>query len=174
MKKRPPRLYLYNKKMKVTVCQLTNESQQFERDWDALVQHCQHNKSELVLLPEMPFHPWIANQPTVNNLEKEAAAHAHDRWMPRLEVLGNAMVAYTRPVVDGQKFYNSAFVWTKEIGHQKVHSKYFFPEEEGFYEQTWFDREPKNFELLEINGLKVGFLLCTEIWFTQYARKYGL
>ena len=55
-----------------------------------------------------------------------------------------------------------------------MHTKHFFPEEEGFYEETWFDREPEHFGIIEVRGVKIGFLLCTEIWFTQYARKYGL
>ena len=160
--------------MKVTVCQLSNSPEQLEKEWEELVVHCDLNKSELILLPEMPFYPWIANQPTINKDEKLKAVQAHDKWLPRLEKLGDAIVAYSRPIMEHEKFYNTAFIWTKEKGHQKARSKYLFPEEEGFYENTWFDREPKQFELLEVKGLKFGFLLCTEIWFTQYTRQYGL
>ena len=160
--------------MKVTVCQLSNDSKQFEKEWEELVSHCKRNKSELLLLPEMPFYPWIANQPTINNSKKIDAVQAHETWLERMEEIDNIIVAYTKPVIREENFYNTAFIWTKEAGHQKAHTKYFFPEEAGFYEETWFDREPQNFELIEINGLRIGFLLCTEIWFTQYTRKYGL
>ena len=160
--------------MKVTVCELSNDLQQFEKDWKQLVTHCKLNKSELVLLPEMPFYPWIANQTSINNAVKEEAAHVHEKWLARIEELGDAIVAYSKPRIAGDKFYNSAYIWTKAAGHQKVHTKYFFPEEQGFYEDTWFDREPMHFELIEVNGLKIGVLLCTEIWFTQFTRKYAL
>lgn len=160
--------------MKVTVCQLNNEPKAFEKDWEALVAHCQLHKTELVLLPEMPFHPWIANQRVANNSKKREAVQAHEKWLQRIEEFGDAIVAYSKPQLVEDKFYNTAYVWSKKTGHQKVHTKYFFPEEEGFYEETWFDRAPKHFELIEINGLKIGFLLCTEIWFSAYARKYGL
>ena len=160
--------------MKVTVCELNNDIQQFEKDWEQLVAHCQLNKSELVLLSEMPFYSWIANRPSVDDSLKIKAERAHEEWLGRIEELGAAIVAYTKPWTKGNKFYNSAYVWTKETGHQKVHTKHFFPEEEGFYEDTWFEREPMDFELIEVNGLKIGFLLCTEIWFTQYTRKYAL
>ena len=53
--------------MKVTVCELNDTTQDFEKDWEELVEHCSLNKSELVLLPEMPFYPWIANQITVDD-----------------------------------------------------------------------------------------------------------
>lgn len=160
--------------MKVTVCELSNDIRQFEKEWEQLVAHCKQHKSEMVLLPEMPFYTWIANQPTINHAHKIKAVEAHKNWLPRMEELGKAIVAYSKPVIKGDKFYNTAYLWSKKTGHQKVHTKHFFPEEAGFYEGTWFDRAPKNFEIIEIKGLKIGFLLCTEIWFTQYTRKYGL
>lgn len=160
--------------MKVTVCELSNDLYQFEKDWEQLVSHCKLHKSEFILLPEMPFYSWIANKPSVNDLQKTKSVKAHEKWLQRIEELGDAIVAYSKPIINGDKFYNTAYIWTKKTGHQKVRSKYLFPEEEGFYEDTWFDRESKTFELIEINGLKIGFLLCTEIWFTQYTRKYGL
>jgi len=159
--------------MKITVCELSNDPSRFEIEWEGLISHSKLNKSELVLLPEMPFYSWIADQPIINHALRVKAVQAHEDWLPRIEEFGDAIVAYSKPSFAGDKFFNTAYVWTKKNGHQKVHTKYFFPEEEGFYEETWFDREPKNFELIEINGLKIGFLLCTEIWFTQYTRKYG-
>ena len=160
--------------MKVTVCELNNDIKQFQEDWEQLVLHCKEHKSELILLPEMPFYPWIANQPAINHSKKIEAVRAHDTWLPRMEEFNDAIVAYSKPSIVEDKFYNIAYIWTKETGHQKVHTKHFFPEEEGFYEETWFDREARGFELIEINGLKIGFLICSEIWFLQYARVYGL
>jgi len=160
--------------MKVTVCQLSNDPKQLTNEWQQLIVHCKQNKTELLLLPEMPFYPWIAYKPQVDDAQKIAAEKAHSIWLERIEELGDVAVAYTKPVIDEDKFYNTAFIWTKEAGHQKAHTKYYFPEESGFYEDTWFDREPKNFELIEVKGLRIGFLLCTELWFTEYTRQYGL
>ena len=160
--------------MKVTVCQLNNDIVQLKKDWEELVSHCHLNNSELILLPEMPFYPWIANQPTISESKKSNAIKSHEEWIKRFDELGDAIVAYSKPEINQGKFLNTAYIWTKKNGHKKVHTKHFFPEEEGFYEETWFDRESKNFEIIEINGVKIGFLLCTEIWFTQYTRKYGL
>jgi len=160
--------------MKVTVCQLNNESSQFEKDWEELVMHCNSTKSDLVLLPEMPFYPWIANQTSIDESKKNDAIKAHENWIKKFDEFEDIVVAYSKPEYKQEKFFNTAYVWSKKTGHIKGHTKHFFPEEEGFYERTWFDREPKKFELVEINGLKIGFLLCTEIWFTQYTRKYGL
>ncbi len=159
--------------MKLTVCELSDNPKQLEKDWEKLGAHCHSHATDLLLLPEMPFYPWLAHQPTVDHAQKIEAEKAHEDWIKRFEELGDVIVAYSKPWNKGERFYNSAFVWSQGTGHQKVHTKYFFPEEEDFYEDTWFDREPLNFELVEIAGIKIGFLLCTEIWFTQYARKYG-
>ena len=160
--------------MKVTVCQLHNEPSQLEKDWDNLVIHCRSNKSDLILLPEMPFYPWIANKTDIDTSRKQDAIHAHAAWIKRFDEFDDAVVVYSKPEFHQGKFLNTAYLWSKKTGHLRVHTKYFFPEEEEFYEATWFDRAPKEFELIEINGLKIGVLLCTEIWFTQYTRKYGL
>src|SRR6185312_6473618 len=50
----------------------------------------------------------------------------------------------------------------------------FFPEEPHFWEETWYDADKdKTFEALDLGGVKIGVLLCTEMWFTQLARQYG-
>jgi len=43
--------------MKVTVCELRNDPEGLDQDWTALVAHVKSEKSDLVLLPEMPFYP---------------------------------------------------------------------------------------------------------------------
>lgn len=69
--------------MKVTVCQLSNDIKKFENEWEKLVSHCKLNKSEILLLPEMPFYSWIANQPVINNYKKTEAIKAHKKWLQR-------------------------------------------------------------------------------------------
>ena len=56
--------------------------------------------------------------------------------------------------------------------YQPVHQKQFFPQEPGFFEETWFDAERSGFEVVEYNGVRVGVLLCTELMFTEWARHY--
>lgn len=159
--------------MRVTVCQLDNDISKLEHDWNQMVDHCKKNDSELVLLPEMPFYSWIANRPAVDPAKRLEAVKAHEKWLERIDEFEDAIVAYSEPLIVGDDFFNSAYLWTKETGHLKAHTKHFFPEEEGFYEETWFSREDGSFDSIEVRGLKFGFVLCTEIWFTEYSRKYG-
>jgi N-carbamoylputrescine amidase len=54
-----------------------------------------------------------------------------------------------------------------------VHEKYYLPDEEGFWEATWYRRGPGDFSVCRVGGLVLGFLICTELWFTRHAREYA-
>jgi len=159
--------------MKVTVCQLPNEPDALEDAWSQLVQHVKVNHSEFVLLPEMPFHPWLAHTREVNAAQWEQAVRAHEAWLSRLEELAPASVAGTRPVVLDGKRLNAAFVWELGQGSKIVHTKYYLPDEPDFWEASWYERGDGDFSLADTGRGKVGFLICTEIWFNFRAREYG-
>jgi len=58
--------------------------------------------SDLVVLPEMPFGPWLAARDP--DAADRAAARkqtvaSHDRWLGRLDEFGDAAVVGSRPVV---------------------------------------------------------------------------
>jgi N-carbamoylputrescine amidase len=64
-------------------------------------------------------------------------------------------------------------VWTKEGGFQGVHTKQFFPNEEGYYEARWFEPGGRHFHVVPAGPVEVGFLICTEVMFNEHARHYG-
>jgi N-carbamoylputrescine amidase len=160
--------------MKVTVCEMSDNEDNFIVDWNELTIHLDQNKPDLLLLPEMPFCKWIASEKKVTNESKRVSVDKHEKWLTKIEQLNAKNIVYSKPVIAGDKFFNTAFVFDKDKGHLKIHTKSFFPEERFFWEETWFDHEDvTSFEVLEVNGVKLGVLLCTEMWFTQYARHYG-
>src|SRR5690606_35970815 len=40
-------------------------------------------------------------------------------------------------------------------------------------EATWYERGPFEFEPVRLEQAGAGFLICTEIWFTEHARAYA-
>ena len=159
--------------MKVTVCELSNDTAGFERDWQELVSHVKAEASDLVLLPEMPFYPWMAWCKQKNNNTWKTSVEAHDQWMPHLAEFAPAAVVGTRPVIKGGKFLNEGFVWEPGTGYHSAHIKYYLPNEEGFWETTWYERGTGEFALCQANQIKIGFLICTELWFNAHARDYA-
>lgn len=158
--------------MKVTVCQLRSDPAGLTTDWQNLVEHVQEQQSELVVLPEMCFHPWLANQPHYDERQWQSAITAHDDWIPRLAELYPAIVVSSRPVTTPTQRLNEGFIWQKGQ-YRACHQKYYLPDEPSFWEAKWYQRGDGNFAPAKLDDLSLGFLICTEMWFMQHARAYG-
>ncbi len=159
--------------LRVTVCELANDHAQLEAQWEALAEHVQSQQSDLVLLPEMPFYRWLATSPTVVQDEWARSVAAHDRWMDRLDELGAATVLGTRPVQDDRERFNVGFAWTARDGELSIHKKHYLPDEEGFWEASWYSRGDGDFTPRSVHQITIGFAICTEMWFLQHAREYA-
>lgn len=164
--------------MIVTVCQLRVERAAGPvENWSALVAHTRAHHSDLVLLPEMPFYPWPFARRPFNPGIWETADAAHESWLPRLSELAPAVVAGSRPVTRHGVRYNEGFLWSVDHGYTPVHDKYYLPDEEGFWEASWYSRGDGRFQPVPLrpgeSAPSAGFLICTELWFLQRARAYG-
>src|SRR5512145_39678 len=102
--------------MRVTVTQMHDAPADFARDWVRLAEHVRLERSEVVLLPEMPFHPCFATPRTYDPTRWQAAVADHDGWEKRHGELGARHVLGTRPVDFGNERYNSAFIWDAASG----------------------------------------------------------
>ncbi|MFN7037233.1 MAG: carbon-nitrogen hydrolase family protein [Bellilinea sp.] len=161
------------RKIRVTVCQMRDDPQGLSQDWTTLVNHVRQERCDLVLLPEMPFAPWVMLDNQVSPQRWKEFVQQHEDWMRRLPELSPAMVFSTRPVILDGRWLNEAFLWDIENGYRAVHHKTYLPDEPGFWEATWYDRGPVQFTPTNTRFGKIGFLVCTEIWFTEHARSYA-
>ncbi len=159
--------------MKVTVCELPDDRQAFAPAWEALVAYVKEQQSELVLLPELPFSSWFACTPQFDSEVWRRAEEEHDAMMGSLSRLAPAIVLSTRALTEDGRHLNRGFVWTETEGYTGVHDKYYLPDEEDFYERRWFDRSQRDFTLAHVQDVVLGFLLCTEVMFNEWARHYG-
>jgi N-carbamoylputrescine amidase len=159
--------------MKVTVCELPNDQSSLEPAWSRLVDHVAKNESDLVLLPEMPFCQWLSQSREVDPVQWRRAVDSHDDWSARLNQLSPATVLSTRPAIDDGTPLNVGFYWEPTTGVVDVHAKRYLPDEPGFWEASWYRRGDGDFSLAHTSKATVGFLICTELWFTQHAREYG-
>ena len=148
--------------VRVTACELRAE--RLDEDWPALVEHVREERSELVLLPEMGLAPWFARERAFDAGRWRAAVAAHERHLAeRLADLGVACVLGAAPVERDGRRVNEAFV-ADDRGIRAAHLKYHLPDEEDFWEASWYERGDGRFELAEAAGAQVGFLICTEMW----------
>ncbi len=159
--------------MKVTVCELANDSEIFARDWERLAAHVATEQSDLVCLPEMPFFPWFAWSPEYDPKIWESAVKAHQDAAPLLEKLSPAIACGSQPVDKQGKRHNEAFIWEKGSGFRPAHTKHYLPDEEGYWEASWYERGDGDFAPVRAGDALLGFLICTDIWFFQHSRAYG-
>ena len=117
---------------------------------------------DLLVLPELAFMPWLCATRDVNPDAWEHAAARQD--LQRLADLPARVVIGTH--ASGR--YNDAFCWTAESGLRPVHRKTFLPDEPGFWEATWYERGPVEFQAFDTPVGRIGVSVCTEMWFTQH------
>lgn len=160
--------------MRITVCQLHNGREALTADWASLVEHVKTQRSELVLLPEMPFYPWFPTPRSFNAQVWRDAVAAHEAWEKRLSELMPAVALGTRPVDFGNLRYSAGFMWNEEEGiAETIHVKSCLSNEEGAWETTWYERAVPDFEAFTIGDARVGMLIGLELWMTDQARLYG-
>jgi N-carbamoylputrescine amidase len=159
--------------MRITACQLPDAPGALAEEWPRLSAHLDAQRSDLLVLPELPFHRWHADRPEFSREVWDESMAAHRRWLARLAELPVRQVAGTMPLEEGGRRYNVGFVWDRERGLAGVHRKHYLPEMAGFHEATWFDRGPRQFEVASAGQARLGFAICTELWAMDLARHYG-
>jgi len=154
--------------MKISVCEIHPELLPESDDWNQFLCRVQREKPDVLLLNEMPFGPWIAagERPEASTiaesqrLHREGLARIHEIGVPIVHDCGGQNV-------------NEAFVWTRDAGLRGVHTKQYFPDEAGYYEARWYQPGERHFRTTDVAGLRIGFLICSEVMFNEHARHYG-
>ena len=161
--------------MKVTVCQIDPRDGHLAPRFNALKEHVQENETEFLLVPEMAFAEWLAADRSPSSDRWQAAVSRHEAYIGKLKELGIPSVMGTRPIVNSQNSRrNQAYLWTKEIDQAVgFHEKYYLPDEEGYWEHSWYDRGPKEFQIARAGETRIGVQICTEMWFFEWARHYA-
>jgi len=158
--------------MNVTVCQLPDQEEALRAAWEDLADHVREQRSELLLLPELPFAPWPCGDRRVHPDHWYAVMQYHDEWIGRLPELGVPTIAASRPVIHHRQRKNEGFVW-EDSRVRTVHHKRYLPDEEFFWEASVYAPGDGQFAPANTAVGPIGFLICTELWFSEHARDYG-
>ncbi|MFH1572431.1 MAG: nitrilase-related carbon-nitrogen hydrolase, partial [Acidobacteriota bacterium] len=156
--------------MRIAVCEAHPEMLPGSKEWRDLAARVRAGAPDLFLLNEMPFGPWISAGERPDPAVVEESHRLHRRGMESLAELGVPVVLGTRSSGRDGLNVNEAFVWTRADGSSGVHTKQYFPDESGYYEARWFQAREKHFRVVDAAGLRVGFLICTEVMFNEHAR----
>tara|TARA_Y100000590_G_scaffold142486_1_gene163523 strand:- start:1526 stop:2302 length:777 start_codon:yes stop_codon:yes gene_type:complete len=159
----------------VTVCQLDNISENFEKCFYNLEKYLSTEKTDLLLLPEMPFSEWLSKDKNVDKKKWENAVKEHDHIIKNLSNLNAEFIIGSRPIINNKnKFLNEAFLFEKNKNTSiAVHEKYYLPNDEGFWEETWYSKGNGKFDPFKVGEVLVGLQICTDMWFFHHAREFA-
>ena len=163
----------HQESFRVGVCESPDGMQPGDHRWNALTERVRCTGAGAFLLNEMPFGTWVASGPERDEEMLAASHRVHNAGVLRLSELGTENVIGSRPTFEDGASVNQGFVWTLDSGLTAVHSKQFFPNEPGYYEASWYERGETHFRIAAAGPLRVGFLICTEVMFNEWARHYG-
>lgn len=141
--------------------------------WDQIQNTVERARADILVTNEMPFGPWLAEAAEFDLSAAARSAELHEAALVALKNLQVGAVVSSRPILEGDCLSNEAYVLERG-SILPLHRKRYFPEETGWYEESWFQRgAPDRYSSVEVQGLRVGVLLCTELFFNEHARAYG-
>jgi N-carbamoylputrescine amidase len=127
---------------------------------------------DILVTNELPFGPWLADGAVFSENEAHLSFRAHEKGLEGLIDLALPAVISSRPVWNGKRLANEAFVLENGVA-RPLHRKQYFPNEPGWFESEWYAGDDSGFDVAEMLGIRVGVLLCTEAMFNERARAYG-
>lgn len=143
-----------------------------DAQWGQLKDRVTAARPDILVTNEMPFGPWLAEGAVFSEDEAHLSLSAHEQGLEGLIDLGLAAVISSRPVWNGKRLANEAFV-LENGAVRPLHRKQYFPNETGWFESEWYAGDGSGFDVAEVLGIKVGVLLCTDAMFNEHARSYG-
>jgi N-carbamoylputrescine amidase len=159
--------------VKVTVCELPHEEWRIEPAWAALCAHTQSHHSDWVLLPEFAFVEPVWQRETFDHAHWATIVAQSEAWLRRLGELDCAVVVGARPILDGDRPYNEAFLWRASGSIVPLRRKAHLPDEPGGWEARWFHRGAAEFPVHREADVTFGVNICTEMWALQTYAAYA-
>jgi len=140
--------------------------------WSALVDSVIAVHPDILVTNELPFGPWLADSTAFSENDAHLSILAHEKGLEGLIGLSIPAVISSRPVWNGKRLANEAFVVESGVV-RPLHRKQYFPNEPGWFETEWYSGDGSGFQVADVLGIQVGVLLCTEAMFNEHARAYG-
>lgn len=141
-------------------------------EWRSIAAEVNSQAPDFLVTNEMPFGPWVPASATFNKGDASDWVEVHERGLEALAELRVGCVLSTRPVRLDDKLANEGFALA-DGRYVACHRKQYFPEEPGWQEETWFRSAADGFRVTDVGGIRVAFLICTDLMFNERARAAG-
>lgn len=157
----------------VATCEFPDRADLAGGMWNQLANALQKRPVDLLVLPELAGVDSFWSSPTFDEMVWRRAAAIHEMLDERLRRIAAKRIVGTRAVAEGTRRWNETFLWTPERGLVRGRAKALLPQQEGGWEETWFDRGSQHAHPVRDGALCYSELVCTELMVSTAARHLG-
>lgn len=157
----------------VATCEFPDRADLAGEMWQRLAAEFERQPVDLLVLPELAGVDSFWSSPTFDEAVWRRAAVMHETLDEHLRRIAARRIMGTRAVTEGTRRWNETFLWTPERGLVRGRAKALLPQQEGGWEETWFDRGAQHARPVRDGALCYSELVCTELMVSTAARRLG-
>lgn len=159
--------------MKIAVAEFPDEPRRYEAAIDAIAGHIEHEKPDLLVLPEMPFTTWEFYHDRFNSKAWDRIVASHELQLDRFLDIVHVPILTSRPVTFNGKCLNQSFYYHPSDGVRPLRSKFYLPNDFPAVEVPWFHVGDDPKQIFDLGEHKIGVQLCSEIMYSETPRLLG-
>jgi N-carbamoylputrescine amidase len=157
--------------MKICTAEFPDEQNLYAKAMEEIEQHVSETNPDMLVLPEMPFAPWVFHADTYNEETWQHTVENHAHWLSQLSNAIPTPIITSRPITRVGKNLNEAFYMDHNRNIHSLRSKRYLPNDFPALERVWFHEGESSDAVFDIQGNKFGMQLCSEIMYTETPRK---
>ena len=158
---------------RIATCEFPDQADLAAGMWQRLADELHKAPVDLLVLPELAGVDSFWSSPTFDEATWRRAVAIHAAIDEHLRRIAAKRIVGTRAIVDGGRRWNETFLWTPERGLVRGRAKALLPQQEGGWEETWFDRGLQGAAPVRDGALCFSELVCTELMVSTAARRLG-
>jgi N-carbamoylputrescine amidase len=157
----------------ISTCEFPDRADLADGMWRRLAIELGKSPVDLLVLPELAGVDSFWSSPTFDEAVWRQAAATHAMLEEHLRPIAARRILGTRALAEGDRRWNETFLYTPERGLVRGRAKALLPQQQGGWEETWFDRGSRYPEAVRDGALCFSELVCTELMVSTAARGLG-
>lgn len=158
---------------RLATCDFPDRADQADQMWQRLAAEFAASPVDLLVLPELAGVDSFWSSPIFDEPVWRQAVATHAKLEEYLRSIAARRIIGTRTVAEEGKRWNETFLWTPERGLVRGRAKALLPQQEGGWEETWFDRGSQHPQAVRDGAFSYGEMVCTELMVSTAARGLG-
>jgi N-carbamoylputrescine amidase len=158
---------------RLATCDFPDRADQAAEMWQRLAAEFKKSPADLLVLPELAGVDCFWSSPTFDQAVWRRAVATHAVMEEYLRPIAAKRIIGTRAIAEDGKRWNETFLWTPGRGLMRGRAKALLPQQEGGWEETWFDRGPQPPKAVRDGEFCYSEMVCTELMVSAAARGLG-